>query len=262
MEDTDSPGPWPFDVDKKSEDQPILQNTDSTSDDSPPELEDTFNRGDHPTAYSSSTYLTDTIGKTNTPSTNAGAPALRPVEGPRCRDVQDINMDSPGKELQHKLLRHYVDWIHPQLPFLDIQAIVETITTTAAIHPHGMSSLLLYAILFAGSLYSEDQDFSSTSYGLKSCGQSRLWRKAKVGIEPELLLRHQTIRLSVHSLTDLPDTVSRVPELRLFRFSSGGSSLISPKRHGPNITRKCHCLVESEHQHSARTNHLPRSQNP
>lgn len=90
--------------------------------------------------------------------------------------------DFPDKELQWRLLQHYLDWIHPQLPFLDIQNVVATILAKSLRDTDRISPLLAQAIFYAGSLYADEADLECGYSGLRSKWhkQQELFQQANV----------------------------------------------------------------------------------
>jgi hypothetical protein len=91
--------------------------------------------------------------------------------------------DVPDKELRWKLLQYYLDWVHPQLPFLDIQQVMEMIMAEDFAKTKDILIVLVQAIFYAGSLYAQEEDFQSGCYLSKRHAQESLANNAKVCFE-------------------------------------------------------------------------------
>jgi len=84
----------------------------------------------------------------------------------------------PEDEFRDELLASYVRWIHPQLPFLDLQAFVAAMTGE---DPENQISLLLFqAVMFAGSVCLEERHFRALGFSSRTEGQAKLFQRVKV----------------------------------------------------------------------------------
>jgi hypothetical protein len=86
----------------------------------------------------------------------------------------------PNFGLLCRLLQIYVDWVHPQLPFLDLATVLETIICCNEAGDAQMSLILIQAILLASSLYAQEGDFVSSAFASKQDAQEQLFQRAKV----------------------------------------------------------------------------------
>ncbi|OAG37141.1 hypothetical protein AYO21_08676 [Fonsecaea monophora] len=69
----------------------------------------------------------------------------------------------PDMTVLSLLLETYIDWVHPQLPFLDLSRFLSAISSNG--QTSQLSALLLHAVLFAGVLYVDVEDPVLTELG-------------------------------------------------------------------------------------------------
>jgi len=84
----------------------------------------------------------------------------------------------PNTALLRSLLQSYVDWAHPQIPFLDLAEFLGAIAEDT--ESHQVSLLLLHAVLLVGSLYLAEHAFCKSGFLSRRHAQECLFERAKV----------------------------------------------------------------------------------
>lgn len=86
-------------------------------------------------------------------------------------------LDIPEWGLMTELLTSYCNWIHPQLPMLDLKRLLETIF---GIQKQKLSLLLFQAVLFAGAAFVDEEILMVHGYDSKLQAQDQLFQRVKV----------------------------------------------------------------------------------
>ncbi|KAH0844639.1 hypothetical protein FOPE_09335 [Fonsecaea pedrosoi] len=120
----------------------------------------------------------------------------------------DLCVPLPDEKLQWKLFQYYIDWVHPQLPFLDIQQVAERAMTEDFAGSKTTFTLLIQAIFYAGSLYALEDDFRSSYYESQRHAQRTLAHLAKASFstnrdDDSLLLSQAALLLSMRATPSL-----------------------------------------------------------
>lgn len=87
--------------------------------------------------------------------------------------------DLPAVPFRRKLIRAYVEHVHPTLPVLDIHWFLEVMSGH---RPGGrlISLLLFQAVMFAASTFVEAQDVQAAGYPSRAHARQALFERAKV----------------------------------------------------------------------------------
>lgn len=94
----------------------------------------------------------------------------------------------PERALLIELLTSYCNWIHPQLPFLDLHSVLGAVVDDRNNGDRPKISLLLFqAVLFAGAAHMDEKTFRLFGFPSRTDAQDVLFRRVKVG---HLLCRH------------------------------------------------------------------------
>ncbi|KAJ5773314.1 C6 transcription factor (Ctf1B) [Penicillium paradoxum] len=83
----------------------------------------------------------------------------------------------PPRPFQLALVRSYINYIHPRVPFVNIGELLHTIS--AETQAQDISILLLQAIFFAGSVFTTPADLSAAGYKSKSAVCGELFARAR-----------------------------------------------------------------------------------
>jgi len=86
----------------------------------------------------------------------------------------------PNQQIIHELVQSYLDWVHPQLPLLDLDRFLSTLCGSGRSSPAQVSLLLLNAVLFAGSLYSVDKRLPELGFDKWKDFQDQVHKRARV----------------------------------------------------------------------------------
>jgi len=86
-------------------------------------------------------------------------------------------LDVPERGLTLELLTNYCNYIHPQLPFLDLRPILSSLLGQSG---WKISLLLFQAIMFAGAASTDDRVFRLYGYPSRSQAQDMLFQRVKV----------------------------------------------------------------------------------
>lgn len=84
----------------------------------------------------------------------------------------------PEPRVLNLLLQSYIDFVHPQLPFLDLSRFLSVVGSNG--QSSHLSLLLVQAVLFAGALYIDFEDRLFTQYGNSRDLQIKLRARSKV----------------------------------------------------------------------------------
>ncbi|RVX71602.1 hypothetical protein B0A52_03786 [Exophiala mesophila] len=115
----------------------------------------------------------------------------------------------PNKRLLVSLLTSYCNWIHPQLPYLDLSTILDAIFDRDG---PKISPLLFQSIIYAGASHVPDATFQRCGYASRSDAQNVFFQRAKVlhdlDTENDLLVLSQaTLLLSINHQCSKTSTV-------------------------------------------------------
>ncbi len=80
-----------------------------------------------------------------------------------------------------ELLTSYCNWVHPQLPFLDLDVFLASVLDRQAGEAAPPTSLLLFqAVMFAGSAHTDEKVFRVHGYPSKIEAQNLFFQRVKV----------------------------------------------------------------------------------
>lgn len=99
----------------------------------------------------------------------------------------------PEKGLLVPLLTSYCNWIHPQLPFLDLSSILDGIFNHDG---PKISPLLFQSIIYAGAAHVPDTTFQRFGYASRAEAQNVFFQRAKVCV---LIIYRDAMYLSHYS---------------------------------------------------------------
>lgn len=82
----------------------------------------------------------------------------------------------PEKGLMIELLTSYCNWIHPQLPLLDLHDFLDRVLG----HTGRVSLLLFQAVMYAGSVHTDEKIFRQFGYPSKNEAEDVFFGRVKV----------------------------------------------------------------------------------
>lgn len=86
----------------------------------------------------------------------------------------------PSPQIVHELVQNYLDWVHPQLPLLDLDKFLSTLSASNQASADRVSLLLLHAVLFAGALYTVDNCLPELGFDKSKDFQEQIRKCAQV----------------------------------------------------------------------------------
>jgi len=85
----------------------------------------------------------------------------------------------PERKLMLELLTSYCNYIHPQLPFLDLQPFLDGILGKAG---KKVSFLLFQAVMYAGMAHLDEELLRLYGCGTRDEAQDRMFKRVKVSL--------------------------------------------------------------------------------
>lgn len=87
----------------------------------------------------------------------------------------------PDIHVRNALLRSYLEFVHPYMPLIEIQDVLQIIDDGTG--ASGRISLLLFqAIMFAGTAFVDMEFLRSAGYSNRKSARKAFFQKARVGI--------------------------------------------------------------------------------
>lgn len=86
----------------------------------------------------------------------------------------------PSARFRTELLKSYIEWVHPQVPVLDLDVFLCTIAENDS--ENSISLLLFHAAMFAASAFVDIVHIRNEGYASRKAAREVLFRRAKVTI--------------------------------------------------------------------------------